>query len=229
MEHGIQSYFEERARNLRRLSALSLAVAALLLAPILMIQLTPLGPELRRSRIMRFGFEGPPRYVELVQIDARPTTFTSPENVGKVEVRSARSGANRGGDPASPRHRPAIVHQAPDPTGISDAGRDLVARAIASRGHVPIFQSSDLVIETLVRPEYPEDARTRGIEGHVAVLAHVDTLGRVVEAEVMNTSGEGTLDAASRSAVLQCKFRPYREKDHTQDVYAVFRFSFRIY
>ncbi len=229
MEHGIQSYFEERFRNLRRLSALTLTIAVVLLAPLLLVELTPLGARVRHTRIMRFGFEGPPRYVELVQIDAQPTTFASPENVGKVDVRSARTGANRGGEPASRRHRPAIVRAAPDPTGVSDAGRDLVARAIASRGHVPIFQSSDLIIETLVRPQYPEDARARGIEGHVAVLAHVDTLGRVVEAEVMNTSGEGTLDAASRSAVMQCKFRPYRDGDRSQDVYAVFRFSFRIY
>ena len=96
---------------------------------------------------------------------------------------------------------------------------------------MPIFQSDELVIEELVRPVYPEDARERGIEGRVAVIAHVDTLGRVVEAEVMNPSGEAQLDAASRAAVLRCRFRPYRTGDRgpAQEVYAVFRFSFRIY
>jgi len=38
-----------------------------------------------------------------------------------------------------------------------------------------------------------------------------------------------SLDAASRVAVLRCRFRPYRVDDHVQEVYAVFRFSFKIY
>lgn len=228
MDHGIESYFEARRRNLRRLSSLSLIVAVALLAPILVIQWTPLGQHVRRTRIMRFGFEGPPRFVELVQIDAAPTTFAAPQNVGQVLIRGGQPGREGVSPVAAPRHTTDLRH-APETTGVTDAGRNLMARAIASQGHVPIFQSSELVIEQLVRPEYPEEAREKGIEGHVAVLAHVDTLGRVVEAEVMNPSGESQLDAASRRAVLQCKFHPYRDGDHAQDVYAVFRFSFRIY
>jgi len=214
---------------MRQLSVVALAVAAVAIAPLIVIGITPVGKALRDTPLMRFGLEGPPRFVELVQIDAQPTTFQTPQNVGHVIVRHGNGGL--------PGERPGNVDarkgtKRTNIPGVSEegaAGHDLVARAIASRGQVPIFQSDELVIETLVRPEYPEDVRARGIEGHVAVLAHVDTLGQVLEAEVMSTSGEPQLDAASRSAVLRCRFRPYRVEDRPHEVFAVFRFSFRIY
>src|SRR2546422_833171 len=85
-----------------------------------------------------------------------------------------------------------------------------VSRALPSQSQVPIFQSNDLIIERLVRPTYPEDARDQGLEGKVAVLARVDTAGQVIEAEVMTGSGALQLDRAAEEAVRQCRFRPYR-------------------
>ncbi len=227
MEHGIHSYFAERERNAHRLSGLSFAVALVMLGAMLVLRASPLGDIVRESSLMRFGLQGPPRMVELVQLEAEPMTRQLPQNVGLVILKSGRAGAE-GAAPAVPtrrRARPATPGVGAD----AQAGRDLVARAMASRGRVPIFQSEDLVIEELVRPQYPETVRDRGVEGRVAVLAHVDTLGRVIEAEVMKASGEPLLDAASRTAVLKCRFRPYRVESRAQEVYAVFRFSFRIY
>jgi TonB family protein len=228
-EHGVRWYFEERERHWRQLSVVALVVAAAALAPLIVFRVTPLGKAVRDAPLMRFGLEGPPRFVQLVQIDAQPNTFETPQNVGRVVVRRGNGG--------TPGEQPGQINarrgrkrtQTPGISEAGAAGRDLVARAIASRGRVPIFQSDELVIETLVRPDYPEEVRARGIEGHVAVLAHVDTLGQVLEAEVMSTSGEPQLDAASRSAVLRCRFRPYRVDDRPHEVFAVFRFSFRIY
>ena len=227
MEHGTEAYFAERERNARRLFALSMTIGVALLAGVFGLRATPLGTVVRESRLMRFGLEGPPRFVQLVQVEAEPAQLSQPRNVGRLVIRSGRAGA-AGGPPATPVRRQLSTH-VPDVGPGGQAGHDLVARALASRGQVPIFQSDDLVIDVLVRPQYPEDARARGVEGRVAVLARVDTLGRVVEAEVMNASGESSLDAASRVAVLQCRFRPYRANDRVQEVYAVFRFSFRIY
>ena len=45
----------------------------------------------------------------------------------------------------------------------------------------------------------------------------------------MAASGEDLLDRAATDAVKQCKFRPYRVEGAAREVYAVFRFSFRIY
>ena len=227
MEHGSIGFFDERRRNLRRLSVLSLCVGLALLAPMLALRLTPLGKRTRELDIMRFGFAGPPRYVELMQIEAAPTNLRELRDVGRVTVQSGRTGSK--GPKARPVERDLGLLSARRPGDSGDEGLDLVARAIASRGSVPVMQSSDLVIETLVRPEYPDEARARGIEGHVAVLARVDTLGNVAEAEVMTPSGESVLDLASRTAVMSCRFRPFVRDGRRSEVYAVFRFAFRIY
>ena len=227
MDHGTQAYFDGLRRNTRRLSLLCMAVGMAMLAPFLLMRITPLGQAVRRIPIMRFGFEGTPRFVELVQVEAQPTAFIAPQAVGPVVVRSGRRGP-----PGSPVPHPktdAPRARALEGIGAGEGGHDLAARALASQGSVPIFQSNELVIEELVRPEYPERARDRGIEGHVAVLALVDTLGRVSEAQVVSPSGEPELDRASWSAVLRCRFKPFRQEGRAQEVYAVFRFSFRIY
>ena len=225
--HGIEGFFDQRRRNIRRLAALSVIVGLLLLAPLLVLRSTPLGNRVRELPIMRFGFAGPPRYIELMQVDARPADLDQPRDIGNIVPQRGRPGEP--GKPAKPVAKGLGIVVGRPPGEYGEQGRDLVARALASQGHVPVMMSSDLVIETLVRPEYPEEARSRGIEGHVAVLARVDTLGAVAEAEVMNPSGEPTLDAASRVAVMGCRFKPYRQNGKLTEVYAVFRFAFRIY
>jgi TonB family protein len=227
MDHGSAGYFEERSRNERRLAALSVIVGLAMLAPLVVLRTTSLGPRVREAPFMRFGFAGPPRYVELMQIDAQPTDLDRPHDVGRVVT--GRGGHGGTAQPRKPVRQGAGPSALRPPGPQGESGNDLVARALASRGRVPVMMSNDLVIETLVRPEYPEEAQRREIEGHVAVLARVDTLGRVAEAEVMTPSGEPLLDRASLSAVLRCRFRPYRLNGNVTEVYAVFRFAFRIY
>ena len=226
MLHGSSEYFDERRRNMRRLSVMSLCVGLAMLAPVLVLRLTSLGSSVRDLDAMRFGFAGPPRYVELVQIDAQTADLSPLRDVGHVISRSGLRG-DRGprADPA--RHPGKVPAKMPGDNG--ESGEDLVARAVASRGNVPVMQSSELVIDKLVRPIYPDEARSRGVEGHVAVLARVDTLGHVVEAEIMSASGEPVLDTASRAAVMACRFRPFFKDGKVSEVYAVFRFAFRIY
>lgn len=225
MSHGSAAYFDEHGRNERRVAALSLVVGLALLAPLLAMRVTPLGERVRNLPFLRFGFAGPPRYVELMQIEANPTNLSRAQDVGKItKSKSGDRGQSRRPSPAAGQVKIASV-----PGALGDIGNDLVARALASQGSVPVVQSSDLVIEDLVRPEYPEAARQRGFEGHVAVLALVDTLGNVAEAEIMSPSGDPNMDTASRQAVLRCRFRPYRANGQVTEVYAVFRFAFRIY
>ena len=45
----------------------------------------------------------------------------------------------------------------------------------------------------------------------------------------MTGSGALQLDRAAEQAVRQCRFRPYRVAGEAREVYAVFRFAFRIY
>ena len=227
MEHGSIGYFEERRRNASRLSGLCLGVGLVFLAPIVVLRMSPLGAQVRELSVMRFGFAGAPRFIELMQVDAEPTDLSDLRDVGRLAPESGRVGRKGPRTHAAERDLGRRSKQLPGDSG--DDGRDLIARAIASRGSVPVMQSSELVIETLVRPVYPDEARNRNVEGHVAVLARVDTLGNVAEAEVMTPSGESVLDVASRKAVMGCKFKPYLREGKVTEVYAVFRFAFRIY
>ena len=92
-----------------------------------------------------------------------------------------------------------------------------------------MFHSEELVIERLVNPEYPEEARAKGIEGPVVLVAHVSETGSVIGVEVMESDGERQLELAAAAAVWQCRFRPYQTEGRAQDVYAVFHFRFRLY
>lgn len=58
-------------------------------------------------------------------------------------------------------------------------------------------------------PQYPEEMRSRGIEGTVELRAMVDTLGRVEPAsiEVLRSSAE-PFAAAAKRMVLKTRFRP---------------------
>ena len=229
MTHGIEAFFSERARARRRVAMNTVLTGAVVLAALGIVNLPPVSRALRQTPVLRFGFEGPPRYVRLIEVEARPGLPDPLRDIGQVSTASggsAASGARKPPGGVRPaRRRTAAVDLSRDP----GAGGDLVARALTSQSQVPIFQSNDLIIERLVRPTYPEDARDQGLEGKVAVLARVDTAGQVIEAEVMTGSGALQLDRAAEEAVRQCRFRPYRVAGEAREVYAVFRFAFRIY
>jgi TonB family protein len=227
MTHGIEAFFTERARARRRVATNSVLTGTVLLAALGTANLPPVSRALRQTRVLRFGFEGPPRYVRLVEVEARPGLQEPLRDIGQVSTTArGAAGAPR---PAEGVRVPRRRTSTPDVSRDPGSRGDLVARALASQSQVPIFQSNDLIIERLVRPTYPEDARDQGLEGKVAVLARVDTAGQVIEAEVMTGSGTLQLDRAAEEAVRQCRFRPYRVAGEAREVYAVFRFAFRIY
>jgi len=230
MDHGIQAYYEEAHRSARRVSLIALGVACLYLVALLVWLIPPLQRRIEESPVLRFGFQGPTRFVNLLQVEARPGRRQALTDVGKVES----SGARRGGGGGTPDPGARRAGSKDDPSlpgeGIGDAEQDLVRRALSGETGLPVFQSEDLILDHLVRPIYPEEAQEKGIEGRVSVMARIDTLGNVVEAAVMERSGSSQLDRAARTAVLQCRFLPYRGRDgKISEVFAVFRFAFRIY
>jgi TonB family protein len=228
--HGIDGFFAERARCSRRTSMLSAGLALLMLGALQAARLPGVRAAIEQlPPALRFGIQGPNRIVPVVNLDIPAGNDAPLRHVGTLVPTDGRGG--RGGGEPTPARAPARRAESTGLPlhGIGDDTQDLIARALASQGKVPIFQSEELVIEHLVRPEYPENAKARGAEGRVSVLALVDTAGRVVEAAVMKKSGEPDLDQAAEVAVMQCRFRPYKEMGETREVYAVFRFAFRIY
>jgi TonB family protein len=229
MDHGTRKYYEERDRSARRVSLTALGLSLLFLGGLLLCLLPPLQRRIVEIPIMRFGFHGPTRLVNLLQVEAMPGRRRHLTDVGNIET----EGGVRGGGGGTPEPAGPATRSPGRPLpgeGLGDAEQDLVRRALSGQSGLPVFQSEDLILEHLERPIYPEDAQDRGIEGRVAVMAHIDTLGNVVEAAIMESSGSSQLDEAGRTAVLQCRFRPYREGNGpVTEVFAVFRFAFRIY
>src|SRR2546422_5934343 len=72
MTHGIEAFFSERARARRRVAMNTVLTGAVVLAALGIVNLPPVSRALRQTPVLRFGFEGPPRYVRLIEVEARP-------------------------------------------------------------------------------------------------------------------------------------------------------------
>lgn len=75
-----------------------------------------------------------------------------------------------------------------------------------------IFDSNDLdsapQVSTRVNPEYPFQAREKGIEGFVAVKVLVGKDGDVRQVNVLKARPEGVFDTAVRKALADWRFKP---------------------
>jgi protein TonB len=76
-----------------------------------------------------------------------------------------------------------------------------------------------------VRIPYPEDARSRGIEGTVVLSVLVDEGGRVRTVKVVSGPGGG-LDQAAAKAVERIRFRPALRKGQPVAAQITYRYTF---
>jgi TonB family protein len=227
MTHGTQSFFAERARNGRRLSLIAATLGFVLLAVLRGGARVPAVQKALNDPV-RFGFEGREQYVRRITLTAPPGSAQTLRDLGAVLERSARRGGRK--TPASSGTKAAEPETRTRVEGPGLSPEDLLARAFSRRSDVPVMQSEDLIIEKLVRPAYPEHAYDHNIEGRVAVMALVDTNGRVVEVQVEASDplARREFGEAASDAVWRCVFRPYRVKGMAREVYAMFHFSFTI-
>lgn len=226
MPHGIDAYFDELARHRQRV--VRAGVIVLVAALSTELALMPRAVSERLNDPKRFGFEGEEQYVHRILL----------ESIGDVDQpgRSAQSIVpvtlqRGGGSDTKVKHDedgtlPAPSRQGP---GVGDDADDLQSRLRALALSGPVIRSEDLVVERLVRPEYPEEAREKDIEGVVELVALVDTTGAVNEVHIVGGSGQPLLERAATSAVLQCVYRPYRVNENAERVWAYFRISFKLY
>jgi TonB family protein len=225
MPHGIDEYFHEIERFQRRLSSIGALVALVFLVAELLAMRPVVVDALNDPR--RFGFEGPEQYVHRIlleiqgpqeQIGARTLTIV-PANLheGGGEKRAALEGTT----PASrtPRHG--------EGSGEDEITLESRLRALSLEG--PVIQSEDLIVEELVRPEYPEEARAKDIEGLVELVALVDTTGSILQVHIIGGTHQPALEQAAATAVLKCRYRPYRVRENVERVWAYFRISFTLY
>ncbi|MCC6348359.1 MAG: energy transducer TonB [Candidatus Eisenbacteria bacterium] len=225
MRHGIDGYFGEIAHFQRRLSLFGAAVSAALLLLLAVLRQPAMREMLDDSR--RFGFEGPDQYVERILLELRGPE----EQLGRNSMSAAPVSRRESGGRRPARAQGTVPTPRAERRG-RDAGEDaftLEARLRAMALEGPIVQSEDLVVENLVRPDYPEEARLKDIEGLVELVALVDTTGRVAQVEIIGGARHPLLEHAATTAVLQCRYRPYRSGGSLQPVWAYFRINFRLY
>jgi len=230
MNHGIDGYFQERERARERVSLISVVSSGLLygllIAPSLFPPLQQVVNQLL-PETMRFGYEGQDQFVRRIELIQSSGNQPRLQQLGKVEPIAQRKGGETDAERSTHPHARPLARTGPKGPGTSE--QDLISRTISRLADVPVVRSDDLVIEILVRPEYPNALLERDVEGRVTVQALVDTVGKVVDVQVMASSGEALFERAAEAAVWQCRFRPFRRAGTVSEVYAVFRFSFKIY
>ena len=91
---------------------------------------------------------------------------------------------------------------------------------------VPLYElDSQPTVIGDVRIPYPEDARSRGIEGTVVLSVLVDEGGRVRAVKVISGPGGG-LDQAAAKAVERIRFRPALRKGQPVAAQITYRYTF---
>lgn len=224
MDHGIDSYFRERALAARRVAALAVSMSVLVLAALLALQASPLV----RDRLLSpeyFGFEGPEEYQRRIQLESRRGGASALTSIGEVVPMSARRGGQRAARSSHPNATPVPRALA---TGPGDAPLDVLRRGRVGHPELPEVKSEDLVFEHQVPAEYPPLLFERDIEGWVLLEVVVDTLGQVSELAVLKSSGEPLFERSANIAARRCRFRPYHRDGRLSAVVTRLRFTFKI-
>jgi TonB family protein len=223
MTHGSQNYFDERSRFEERVAAITFAVAIGFLAALLLFEATPVRELLNDPE--RFGFEGPSNFEQRIVLENFMARANQSNGLGLEYVpRAVRGG---GGAPSGRSRlkegRPVPLH---GPLGPGDEDISQRQRSARRSSSVPLVRSDELIFERLVRPSYPDEALAKGIEGKFAVLALIDTTGRVVDVQVQSDEPDGLLEREAVAAVRECVIRPYRVNGVAQPIVARFPFNF---
>jgi len=232
MTHGVQGYFIERGRAARRVALIAFSVALAGMVPLVALTLPPFQRPMREliRQTARFGYEGPDQFVRRISLQRLPGSNVVTREMGAIDTRRARPGGALRARRVDDRRAPPEVR--PNLVGPGTADVDMLQRAVSRLANIPVVQSEDLVIEHASTPIYPQAEIDQGIEGRVIVQALIDTTGRVVDVQLLASTGVTPFERSSAEAVWQFRFRPYRPEGAeglTREVYAIFRFAFRIY
>src|SRR6185295_16210539 len=202
MDHGITGYFAEQARFARRVTLVTVGVGVVGLGGLWAGRSHPVQQALHDT--VRFGFEGRDQYVRRISLEQYAGTGPAIEAVGHVE----RMGTH-GGAPREPSHRGPRQVRKPRLPEVGDANASFAGQRSSRQPNVRVVQSEDLTFLYKVTPDYPAGPFEQGIEGRVKFEGLVDTLGRVVELDLIECQGDPQFQQAASEAILQFRFVPY--------------------
>jgi len=104
---------------------------------------------------------------------------------------------------------------------------DALQRLRELHGYLPTAQTSDVAARVIAKPEYPEEARVKGVEGLVVVVALVNESGSV-EDVALETGVDPLLDQAAIRAAYRTSFYPYLLDGIAQAVYVRMPYRFEL-
>src|SRR5262245_3598996 len=220
LTHGIDTYFGEFFANRRRVAVVLLVVSGVLSVVI--------GVAGRRATEVlddpkRFGFEGPKQWVERIRLEE----LARVESPGLFPITYLTAAARKGDK--KPKHVSNAEPEVKKVIGVGEDENDILAKARMLSLEGPVVRSEELIIEKLVRPDYPEEALVKNIEGIVELVAHVDTAGSVVEVQIVGGTHDPMLEHAAAKAILQCRYQPWKVRDQSTACWAAFRIAFSLY
>lgn len=117
-------------------------------------------------------------------------------------------------DPPSPPPEPDQPPPPPRMTLHGDPGPQTIAVFTPPEPETPTgpggagMSEGEALPIVKVRPVYPRNAISRGIEGHVLVQFTIDTVGRVTDVEVLEASPRGVFERAAVQAVERFRYKP---------------------
>ena len=177
---------------------------------------------------MRFAAPGPTHYDEIrvVVVPYGDPGAAAPRRLmGNIE---ASSDARFQGK-VKEAHRVAKERRRGQ-AGTSDVpslGMDAIERLRLLHGNLPTAQTEDVAAREIVKPEYPEEARDKGIEGTVVLVALVNEEGRVEDVAI-ETGVDPLLDQAAMRAAYHTPFFPYRIEGTAQAVFVRMPYRFEL-
>jgi len=112
-------------------------------------------------------------------------------------------------------------------------GAMLITTGLSAADKMPLpdeFVKVDLMPEMIksTPPVYPEKEKKAGTEGDVFIKALIDKEGKVVKAEIAETSGYISLDSAAVEAAFKNEYKPAMQESKPVAVWVTYKVTFSL-
>ena len=162
------------------------------------------------------GAQPTPAVIEVELVDQAPQVKGAPTAVASEappvpptpDAKTAEAGDLPPPPSPPPRQAPPETVTQSSSVNLGGADEDLEGLVVTGRNVVP--PRPDATIRNKP-PGYPADAARRHAEGTVALRVHVAENGTPLAVDVVETSGDASLDRSAREAVALWRFQPARE------------------
>jgi TonB family protein len=221
--------FHSRLESDLRVDGIAVLAACLFHLVLVLALVTPaMRHEAAVRTAMRFAVKGPEQYDEirvLVIPYGDPGASAPRQLMGSVD---AMTDARFQGKVAEQRRVQARRQRGQEGESVvPSTGFDALERLRLLHGNLPTAQTEDIAAREIVKPEYPEDARNRGIEGTVVLVALVNEDGKV-EDVALEAGVDPLLDQAAMRAAYQTPFFPYKIEGVAQAVFVRMPYHFEL-